>query len=416
MRVKVLSTTRNVLALLCVMYFVTYIDRVNVSTAAAAFKTEFSLSNTQVGFVFSAFAYPYLVFQVIGGWLGDRFGARWTLTVCGLIWAFATVLTGLAQGLMTMVLARVLLGFGEGATFPVATRAMSNWTPASRRGFAQGITHAFARIGNAVTPPLMAWLMIALSWRRSFVVLGIVSLGWVVAWGMYFRDDPRDHGGVTPEELHKLPAFGGRGQHVRIPWPALVRRMWPVTLVYFCYGWTLWLFLSWIPAYFLHSHNLDLKRSAVFAAGVFVAGFLGDALGGVASDFLARRSGDLKVARRNLVIAGFLGAAIALVPLLMTRDIVVAAACLSAGFFFAELTIGPMWAIPMDIAPRYSGTASGLMNVGSALAAIISPVVGGWLIDATGNWTLPFIGSMILLLLGAALTPLMRVEHPLQES
>lgn len=412
---KALSTTRNVLALLCVMYFVTYIDRVNVSTAAAAFKTEFSLSNTQVGFVFSAFAYPYLVFQVIGGWLGDRFGARRTLTVCGLIWAGATLLTGLAQGFGTMVLARVLLGFGEGATFPAATRAMSNWTAASWRGFVQGITHAFARIGNAITPPLVAWLMVALSWRGSFVVLGMLSLIWVVAWGLYFRDDPRDHGGVTPQELNKLPAFGGRGQHVRVPWLALIRRMWPVTLVYFCYGWTLWLFLSWIPAYFLHSHNLDLKHSAIFASGVFFAGVVGDTLGGVMSDFLARRSGDLKLARRNLVIAGFLGAAIALVPLLMTRDIVVAAMCLSTGFFFAELTIGPMWAIPMDIAPRYSGTASGLMNVGSALAAIISPVVGGWLIDATGNWTLPFIGSMILLLLGAALTPLMRVDHPLQE-
>jgi MFS family permease len=192
--------------------------------------------------------------------------------------------------------------------------------------------------------------------------------------------------------------------------------MWPVTLVYFCYGWTLWLFLSWIPAYFLHSHNLDLKHSALFASGVFFAGVVGDTLGGLVSDFLARRSGDLRVARRNLVVAGFLGAAVALVPLLMTHDIVIAAACLSAGFFFAELTIGPMWAIPMDIAPRYSGTASGLMNVGSALAAIISPVVGGWLIDVTGNWTLPFIGSMLLLLLGAALVPSMRVERLLQES
>src|ERR1700744_534697 len=130
------STTR-VLSLLCAMYFITYVDRVNVSTAAIEFSKDFHLSNTQVGLVFSAFAYPYLIFQVIGGWVGDRFGPRRTLTICSLIWAAATVLTGLSTGLVTMLIARVLLGLGEGATFPTATRAIANWTPPKRRGFAQ---------------------------------------------------------------------------------------------------------------------------------------------------------------------------------------------------------------------------------------------------------------------------------------
>jgi sugar phosphate permease len=405
-----LSATRNVLVLLCLMYFITYVDRVNVSTAATAFKQEFGLSNTQVGFVFSAFAYPYLVFQVLGGWLGDRFGARRTLAICGLIWAGATIITGLAQGFVALVLARVLLGFGEGATFPAATRAMSSWTASSARGFAQGITHSCARFGNAITPPLVAALMIAVSWRGSFVILGSISLVWVIAWALYFRDNPRDHPHITQDELSTLPPHAEGRQRAKIPWAALVRRMWPVTLVYFCYGWTLWLYLSWIPSYFLQSHGLDLKHSAVFASGVFLAGVVGDTLGGLVSDWLLRRTSDLRIARRNLVIAGLLGAALSLVPLLLTRDLAVAAVCLSLGFFFAELTIGPMWAIPMDVAPGYSGVASGLMNVGSALAAIISPVIGGLLIDLTGNWTLPFIGSMALMVFGAACAPLMRPE------
>src|SRR5277367_4677367 len=112
--------TRTVLALICFMYAITYIDRVNVSTAASVFQHEFHLSNTQVGLVFSAFAYPYLIFQVIGGWMGDRFGPRRTLTICSLIWAGATLLTGLSTGLASMLVARVLLGLGEGATFPTA--------------------------------------------------------------------------------------------------------------------------------------------------------------------------------------------------------------------------------------------------------------------------------------------------------
>jgi MFS family permease len=112
-------------------------------------RRELSLSNTQLGLIFSAFAYPYFLFQVFGGWVGDRFGPRQTLFVCGLIWAGATIMTGLAGGVLSLFLVRVLLGVGEGATFPVATRAMQSWTMPSRRAFAQGITHAFARFGNA---------------------------------------------------------------------------------------------------------------------------------------------------------------------------------------------------------------------------------------------------------------------------
>src|SRR5438105_1046361 len=183
--------TKIVLLLLCLMYGITYIDRVNVSTAAAVFRKDLNLSNTQVGLVFSAFAYPYLIFQIIGGWVGDRFGARRALTIAGVIWAAATLLMGIVGSLGTMLAARVLLGFGEGATFPVATRAMSDWTPASRRGFAQGITHSAARLGNALTPPLIAWLIVAVTWRGSFVIMGVISFVWALAWLLYFRDDPR---------------------------------------------------------------------------------------------------------------------------------------------------------------------------------------------------------------------------------
>ena len=413
MTFKRITAGHGVLAMLCMMYLITYVDRVNVSTAAAAFKGELGLSNMQVGFVFSAFAYPYLVFQVVGGWFGDRFGARRTLFVCGVVWASATILTGFASGLVSLLAARVLLGLGEGATFPAATRAMSNWSAPSQRGFAQGITHAFARIGNAITPPIVAWLMVAMTWRGSFFVLGAISMVWAIVWIFYFRDDPKDHPRITQGEIDKLPPYSGNRAGRPVPWSRLARRMAPVTLVYFCYGWTLWLFLSWIPIYFLQNYKMDLKHSALFASGVFFAGVFGDTAGGLLSDWLLRKTGRRQVARRNLVVFGMSGAMLSLLPLLLTQDVVVAAACLSLGFFFAELTIGPMWAIPMDIAPQYSGVASGLMNVGSAFAAIVSPVVAGLVIDMTGNWTLPFIGSMVLMALGAVLAFWMHPEQPL---
>jgi sugar phosphate permease len=410
--------TTKVLILLSVMYCITYIDRVNVSTASVQFGAEFGLSHTQIGFVFSAFAYPYLLIQVFGGWLGDRFGPRRTLTVCALAWAGATILTGFATGLMSMVFARLLLGLGEGATFPTATRALSNWMVPERRGFAQGITHAASRIGNAVAPPLVTWLMISTNWRGSFFIVGAASMMWAVAWAWYFRDNPREHNKISEEEASKLPSYVGNKTRTPVPWGALMRRMLPVTVVYFCYGWVLWIFLSWIPQYFQHSQHMQLGKSALFASGVFFAGVLGDWLGGEVTDFLLRRTGNLRIARNTMVAVCMLLTLVSLAPILLIHNISVpiAALALSFGFFFNEMTIGPMWSVPMDIAPKHAGTAAGIMNMGSAGAAIVSPVVGGMIIDATGNWNLPFVVSMILMLLGTGLAFVMRPDRQLKEA
>jgi len=404
------SASQVVLIMLCLMYAITYMDRVNVSTAADGFARELHFSKTEIGAVFSAFAYPYLIFQIAGGWVSDRFGARRTLLACSFLWAIATILTGFAGGLITMLAARVLLGLGEGATFPASTAAMARWFSPARRGFAQGITHAAARIGNAITPAAVVLIMGRYGWRASFFVLGGFSLVWVCAWALTFHEDPRQHPRITPAEIAVLAPL----QSVRhkTPWMELARRMVPVTMVYFCYGWTLWLFLAWIPQYFLHSYDLDLKKSALFSAAVFFAGVAGDTLGGLLTDGLLKRTGKLTLARGAMVSVCMLMALVSLLPLLFVHQLVVSVVCLSAGFFFAEMTIGPMWAVPMDIAPRFSGTASGMMNTGSALAAIISPVLGGWLIDTTGNWDVPFIGSMILMAVGSVLALRMRVAVP----
>ncbi len=420
MRLRRPTASEAVLSLLCLMYLITYVDRVNIATAASEIKRELTLSNTQLAFVLSAFGYPYILFQIFGGWLGDRVGPRRTLFLCGVVWAGATILTGFAGSLTTLFLVRILIGVGEGATFPVATRAMQAWTAPSRRGFAQGITHAFARLGNALTPPLVAWLIALITWRGSFVVLGCVSLLWVGAWVWYFRDVPAEHHAITTAELERLPNHGrapAEGKRrVEVPWRELATHMWPVAVVYFCYGWTLWMYLNWLPSYFLHEHNLQLGRSALFSSAVFSAGVGGDYLGGVLSDAILRRTGDVRKARCRLVMLAFMASFLCVLPIFMTHDLTIIVISLAAAFFCAEIVIGPMWAIPMDIAPQYSGTASGFMNTGSALAAVLSPLAFGFIIDATGNWNLPFAGSMLLLLAGAALSSTMHPERPLERA
>src|SRR5215475_12492445 len=137
MRSLKLGVSGMVLLLLCMMYLILYVDRVNISTAAPLIKADLKLSNTDLGLAFSAFAYPYAFFQLVGGWLGDRLGARATLGICGLIVCASTAATGLVGGFASLFAARLALGIGEGSTFPTATRAMSVWTPDDRWGFAQ---------------------------------------------------------------------------------------------------------------------------------------------------------------------------------------------------------------------------------------------------------------------------------------
>ncbi len=363
------------MALLCLLYLILFVNRVNISTAAPFMKADLKLTNTQLGLIFSAFAIPYALFQLIGGWIGDKFGARLTLSACCALVGVSTILTGAAAGFSSLFALRLALGFGEGAAFPTATRAMSGWTPVNKWGFAQGITHSFARLGNALTPPIMAALLLFISWRGSFVVLGLLSFVWLFVWAWYFRNEPREHPAITEADLAELPALHfaqDSGVRKAIPWWPLAQRILPATIVDFCYGWTLWLFLSWIPTFFFENYHLNLQSSAMFSGGVLFAGVLGDMAGGLASDRLLRMTGSLLVARRAVIVTGFLGAFVFLVPVVLIHDLRIATVGLSLAFFSAELIVAPIWAIPMDIAPRYASSASGMMNFGFGVAGLVS--------------------------------------------
>ena len=213
-------------------------------------------------------------------------------------------------------------------------------------------------------------------------------------WLVYFRDDPRQHPGITPEDLEGLPPSSVAATRREVPWGPLLKRIMPVTLTDFCYGWILWLYLNWLPSFFLHEYKLDLKKSALFAAGVFFAGVVGDTVGGMLSDRILRSTGDVGKARISVIVVGFLGSFCFMLPIVFVHDLLTVAICLSMAFFFAELIVAPIWAIPMDITPEYSGSASGFMNFGFGMAGIISPVVFGCAIDLTGRWDVPFIGSL----------------------
>ncbi len=384
----------KVLAASCLMYFLFYMDRVNISSLAPIISKELRLSAFDLGMVFSAFAYPYALFQIIGGYVGDRLGPKLTLGLCGLLVAAATIWTGLAGGLVGLICARILLGAAEGPAFPTATRALTAVMPSAERGFAQGITHSFSRLGNAVTPIVVAALVALSSWRASFITFGLCSLVWTLLWVAIYQTD-----GVADERASR--PVSGEGE---VAFLTVVKRVLPITLIDFCYGWVLWTYLNWTPLFLSHQYKLDLKQTAIFATGIFLAGVVGDTLGGLLSDFLYRRYRSLGISRLGVIAGGFALSLLFIVPMAYTSDLVTAAILLSAAFFFLEFIVSPIWSLPMDLIPQQSGTASGIMNFGFGMAGIISPLVIGSLVDWTGNWSLAFSTSIAVLICGLAAT------------
>ena len=404
---KPLRATTAVLALACAVYFITYMDRVNLATAAHDVQAEFHLSNTQLGLVFSAYAYPYAALQPFGGWLADRFGARRVFGAFGALFALATALTGLTGGLASLIVVRALVGLGEGPSLAVTTRAIADWLPPARWSFAQGLTHAFSRVANAVTAPLVAGLMVVSGWRGAFAGVGALSLIWVGIWLWYYRDDPAKHPSITAAELSGLAPRQARR---RVPFRRLAIRMMPAIVTDFCYGWTLFVVLNWLPSFFRGAFHFDLQQSTAFTSGIFVAGIGGDLAGGILSAAILRRTASRNRARRDLIAVALVASALCYSPVLLTHDIRIVTASIIGGFCCMEFAIAPLWAVPMDIAPDFSGTASGLMNTGAAVAGIVSPFAFGRIVDLTGNWNLPFALTVVLLLVGAAASFWMRPD------
>jgi MFS family permease len=394
--------------LLCIMYFIAYFDRNNIATAGPSIIKEFHLTNTEFGLTASVFALFYALLQVFGGWIGEKIGPRRGLLILGVLWGLSTLFTGLAVGLVTLLIARAILGFSESATFPTATQAMSRWVPADRNGFVQGIVHSASRLGTAVAPIAVAAMILWSGWRASFIYVGILSVLWALIWYAMFRDRPREMKGITKQELSEVPDLPRAADLPPVPWKRLIRTILPVTLVDFAYGWVAWVFFTWIPTLLSDVYHQDVAKYGLLTSLVLIGGVVGDTLGGVASDWLIRRDWSARSARRALLLIGFIGSGVCLVPLVFTPPLTVTVVSLALSFFFLELTNAQLWAIPMDVAPTWSGTASGMMNTGFGIAGIVSPIIVGALVDWTGGFAWPFGLSIGILLAATVLAGIMR--------
>ena len=400
-----------ILFLIGLMYLITYLDRVNISTAMPVIGKEFGFDKITTGAILSAFVWSYAIFQVPGGWLGDRFGPRPVLTAIVTYWSVMTAATAAASSALSFIVIRFLFGIGEAGAFPVATRAMQLWYPREERGFVQGITHSASRAGAAIAPPIVVFLMAYFGWQSVFYVCGAIGLLWALWWFLAYRNLPEEHTLVNAAELAHIRGVDDQGKvkppnierSASVPWGTLLRspNMWAIMCAYFTYVYCLWIFLSWLPSYLVEFRHFTLIKVGIFASLPLWAGVVGDTVGGLATDALLKWTGNTKLARRVVAIVGMLGCAVLIVPAALTEDPYTAVYCLTGAMFFLECTIGPSWSVPMDVGGKYSGTVSGMMNMAGNIGGALSPLVFGFLVQF-GSWEAPFIVAATLLVVGAA--------------
>jgi MFS transporter, ACS family, glucarate transporter len=397
-----------VLGLTIAAYMITYIDRTVISSAVPSIQKEFGFSIVTMGWILSSFQWAYALFQIPGGWLGDRIGPRRALTLIVSWWSVFTCATIFAWSAGSMALIRFLFGMGEAGAFPIATRSLSRWMLPTERGFAQGATHAGSRLGGAITPALVVLIIARWGWRAAFLCCGALGLIWAAVWFWYYRNTPDEHRSVNAgeRELIRSSLELSRGtQHAQtVPWKRIVLspQMWILCAMYFCYAYNLAVYLVWFPKYLNDHRGFNLRQMGFYASMPLLAGTVGDVFGGWFSDLLAKWSGNLKSARRIVGAGGFLLSALCIVPACLTTNSLVSVWLSCVAMFGMESTVGVSWAITLDIGADSAGAVSAVMNTSGNLGGAISSALSAYLITFFG-WNAPFLVMAGLSVLAAVL-------------
>jgi sugar phosphate permease len=396
-----------VLGLTVAAYMITYMDRVVISSAVPTIQKEFGFSLTTMSYIIASFRWGYALFQIPGGWLGDRIGPRRALAIIVTWWSLFTSATALAWSAVSMTIIRFLFGMGEAGAFPIATRSLSRWMLPAERGFAQGITHAGSRLGAALTPSLVVLVIANYGWRAAFVMFGMLGLAWSAVWFWYYRDTPAEHSSLNEAELKLLTTSlgGARPSTTRsVPWKKILSSstLWTLCLMYFCYSYCLAVYLDWFPKYLNDHRGFNLLQMGFYSSLPLLAGTAGDLIGGWISDIWAKRSGNLKLARRGVALFGFLLAAASILPATLTTSPTASVWYTCMAVFALELTVGVSWAIPLDIGADYAGSVSAVMNTCGNIGGAISPLVLAYLVRSY-SWDMPFFFASGSCLIAAAL-------------
>ena len=393
-------TRRVVLFFAATLAIITYVDRVCISQAAPAMQAELGLTKVQMGYAFAAFGWAYALFEIPGGWLGDRFGPRQVLMRVVGMWSLFTVATGWAWNLVSLVVCRFLFGAGEAGCFPNITKAFTNWFPPTERVKAQGILWLSARWGGAFTPLIVGWMLasggagkfgLGLHYRWVFLIFGILGVMWAVTFYRWFRDHPKDHPGVSAGELAVIGETQHRGDH-SMPWKKLLasRTVWMLWGQYFFMSYAWYFYITWFPSYLKEQFTDigDLERALLACVPLFFGG-IGSIFAGLVSARLDVWLGSIARTRRWLGVLGMGAASLMLIISMQLHTPVAAVLAIGLAALCSDLALPGAWGVCMDVGGRHTGALSGSMNMMGQIGGAIAPMVVPLVLAATNNnWTI----------------------------
>ncbi len=384
-----------VAALLFFAGMLNYLDRAALSVVAPIIKHDLHIDDARMGLLFSAFFIGYCVFCFIGGWAADRFGPRKVFMLAAGFWSAFCGATALAGNFATLAIARIAFGVAEGPMGTTTNKSISNWFPRREAGRAVGLTNAGQPLGAAIAAPIVGLVAVRFGWRISFVVIAALGFIWMVFWWRCFRDQPEAHRSVSKEEADWIASDrtavaldengGATPKSHNVTYYLLSVPVIGVALAFFAFNYVLYFFLSWLPSYLTDYQHLDVKHMSVVGVLPWLGATLGFVLGGLLSDSLYARSGNVLFARKAVIMLGLGMAAVCVLLVSRVASLAPAVALIAVASLFAFMTPQACWSLLQDIVPRERiGATGGFVHLLANLAGVVSPSATGFIIEYGG--------------------------------
>lgn len=381
----------RVLFMLFLLSIITFLDRVCMNVVSKYVKADLHLDNQSFGYILGAFSLAYALFELPTGILGDRIGPRKILTRVVFWWSGFTALTGTAFGFFYILIVRFLFGVGEAGAYPNASIVISRWFPAVEVGRAQSVIWAAGRIGGALTPLLVIPLVHTFGWRYAFFILGVVGSAWALVWYFWFRDNPAEHKGITPQEIEEIESARRQApvSH-KISWQTIIRNpnIWVLMLMCHLFFYASYFFTNWSSTYFQEGRQMSEDQAKNFVSLSYFLGAIGCVVGGFASDIFSKKFG-LKLGRRIVGVAGLGSSSICFLAAGLTTDNETAGYLLALCVLLKDLTLPVAFAVCVDIGKQNSGTVTGAMNFAGQMGGFFITIIFGTIVQQTGNFNYP---------------------------
>lgn len=381
----------RVVAFMMALGGVTYLDRVCISILAPDIMRDLAIDAVQMSYVFSAFTFAYAIFEMPTAWWADRIGSRKVLTRIVVWWSIFTMLTGAVFRYPTMLAVRALFGAGEAGAWPNVGRIFSRWIPADERGRVQGTFFAAAHLAGGLTPALVAWIATMLPWRWVFVLFGFVGLIWAAIFHQWFRDEPRDHPAITPEERDLIESRRATdATHPAGSWTRVFSApgLLPLCVQYLANTYGFYFFITWLPEYLRNARGMQSAELAIFAGLPLTLSAIADITGGMTTDHLAKKLG-VRKGYRLVGSVAYAVAAIVMAAGASSSNGQLAGVLIAIAGALSMFTLAPSWATAISLGGPNAGLMGAVMNTAGQVGGILSPIVLAQLVKHFGDWSLP---------------------------